>query len=82
MPACNAGKYIGEAIRSVLAQTYTDFELLIIDDGSTDDTRTVVRQFPDKRIRLIKPAVKIFPGLNRYSISNVFLGIAVDIKVL
>jgi glycosyltransferase involved in cell wall biosynthesis len=53
MPACNAGKYIAEAIRSVLDQTYTDFELLIVDDGSTDDTRGVVKQFRDGRIRLL-----------------------------
>ena len=53
MPARNAGKYIGEAIQSVLEQTYGDFELLIVDDGSTDDTPMVVRQFSDRRIRLI-----------------------------
>src|SRR3569833_1059647 len=53
MQACNAGKYIGEAIRSVLAQTYADFELLIVDDGSTEDTRMVEQQFSDHRIRLI-----------------------------
>ena len=38
MPAYNAGKYIGEAIDSVLQQSFTDFELLIINDGSTDNT--------------------------------------------
>jgi len=53
MPACNAGKYIAEAIRSVLEQTYADFELLIVDDGSTDDTVDVVRGFSDRRIRLL-----------------------------
>lgn len=53
MPARNAGKYIAEAIRSVLQQTYTDFELLIVDDGSTDDTVKVVRGFKDRRIRLL-----------------------------
>ena len=53
MPACNAGKYIADAIRSVLEQTYTDFELLIVDDGSVDNTVMVIRQFNDRRIRLI-----------------------------
>jgi len=38
MPAYNAGKYIREAIESVLQQTHRDLELLIVNDGSTDDT--------------------------------------------
>jgi glycosyltransferase involved in cell wall biosynthesis len=54
MPAYNAGKYIAEAIESVLQQTFTDFKLLIIDDGSTDDTAEIIRSFSDKRIRLIR----------------------------
>lgn len=41
MPAYNAGKYIREAITSVLEQSFTDFELLIVNDGSTDDTLIV-----------------------------------------
>ncbi len=53
MPAYNAGKYIGEAIASVLEQTFADFELLIIDDGSFDDTLAIIRGFTDPRIRLI-----------------------------
>ena len=53
MPAYNVAKYIGIAINSVLAQTFTDFELLIINDGSTDDTEKIVRSFSDDRIRLI-----------------------------
>ena len=53
MPACNAGKYIAEAIRSVLDQSFSDFELLIVDDGSTDDTQAVIRQFNDHRIRVL-----------------------------
>lgn len=53
MPAYNVAKYITKAINSVLAQTFTDFELLIINDGSTDDTEKVIRSFSDDRIRLI-----------------------------
>ena len=53
MPAYNAGKYIDDAIRSVLEQSFTNFELLIVDDGSTDDTREVVKSFTDERIILI-----------------------------
>ena len=53
MPAYNAGKYIGEAISSVLEQSFTDFELLIVNDGSTDDTEKIIRSFNDPRIVLI-----------------------------
>lgn len=53
MPAYNAGKYIGEAISSVLSQTFIDFELLIINDGSTDNTLEVINSFHDRRIVVI-----------------------------
>jgi glycosyltransferase involved in cell wall biosynthesis len=53
MPAYNAGSYIREAIDSVLEQTYTDFELLIVNDGSTDNTIRVVMSFNDPRIVLV-----------------------------
>jgi len=53
MPAYNAGKYIAEAIASVLCQSFDDFELLIIDDGSFDNTLSVIRSFSDPRIRLL-----------------------------
>jgi glycosyltransferase involved in cell wall biosynthesis len=53
MPAYNAEKYIGKAICSVLAQSFVDFELLIINDGSTDNTEKIIRYFDDDRIRLI-----------------------------
>ena len=45
MPAYNAEAYIGESIESVLAQTYADYELVIVDDGSTDGTRAVVEPY-------------------------------------
>ncbi|MDN3548010.1 glycosyltransferase family 2 protein [Mucilaginibacter aquaedulcis] len=53
MPAYNAGKYIREAIDSVLQQTFTDFELLIVNDGSTDNTVEVIQSFNDPRIVMI-----------------------------
>lgn len=53
MPAYNAAAYIAEAITSVLQQTFTDFELLIVNDGSTDNTTEVIRSFNDSRIILI-----------------------------
>lgn len=53
MPAYNAGKYIAEAIRSVLEQDFSDYELLIVDDGSSDDTRKIIDGFKDDRILVL-----------------------------
>ena len=53
MPAYNAEKYIGEAIDSILNQTFTDFEFIIIDDGSSDRTADIVKSYSDPRIRLL-----------------------------
>ncbi len=54
MTSYNAQAYIASAMESILAQTESDFECVIIDDGSTDDTIRVVKQFYDPRIRLIE----------------------------
>lgn len=51
MPAYNASRYLKESIDSVLAQTYTNWELLIVDDCSTDETAKIVQTYEDKRIR-------------------------------
>jgi glycosyltransferase involved in cell wall biosynthesis len=53
IPLYNKARHIRRAIDSVLAQTYQDFELLVVDDGSTDDGAEVVRGIADPRIRLI-----------------------------
>lgn len=50
LPTYNRADRVGKAIESVLAQTYTDFELLVIDDGSTDETEQVVTGYMDKRV--------------------------------
>jgi len=52
MPAYNAARWIGEAIDSVLAQTYGELELVVSDNASTDDTAAIVRSYDDERIRL------------------------------
>jgi glycosyltransferase involved in cell wall biosynthesis len=50
MPAYNVEKYIKEAIDSILCQTYSNFELIIADDGSTDKTKKIIESFNDSRI--------------------------------
>lgn len=54
MPSYNTEKYIANSIRSVVAQTYTNWELLIVDDCSTDNTDEIVAEFRDKRIKYLK----------------------------
>lgn len=54
IPAYNAEKYLVQSVESILTQTFTDFELLIIDDGSTDKTLEIANGFTDPRIRVIK----------------------------
>jgi len=50
----NTEKYIGKCIRSLLDQTFKDFEVVIIDDGSNDNTRSIIKNFDDKRIRYFR----------------------------
>ena len=54
MPSWNTGRFIAESIESVLAQTYKNWELLIVDDCSTDNTDEVVASFKDTRIKYFK----------------------------
>lgn len=53
MPAFNAAHYIREAIDSVLAQDHTDWELIVVNDGSTDDTPNILAGYADPRIKII-----------------------------
>jgi glycosyltransferase involved in cell wall biosynthesis len=54
IPVYNREKYIKEAIDSVLAQTFQDFELILVDDGSTDNSVNIIKGYTDKRITLIE----------------------------
>lgn len=56
IPAYNAEAFIGAAVRSVLAQTWTDLECVVVNDGSTDATRTVLAAIDDPRLRTIDQA--------------------------
>jgi glycosyltransferase involved in cell wall biosynthesis len=55
MPVYNAERYIAEAVQSILDQTFADFELLVVDDGSTDRSPSILRRFADRdpRVRLV-----------------------------
>ena len=54
MSVYNGERYLGQAIESILCQSYDDFEFLIVNDGSTDGTRDVIHSYDDPRIRLIE----------------------------
>jgi hypothetical protein len=56
IPAYNQAQYLGRSIRSALGQTCADLEILVVDDGSTDETPTVARSFTDARVRYIRKA--------------------------
>ena len=65
MPAYNDEKYIKESILSVLNQTYTEWELIIVEDCSTDNTCKIIRMFDDERIRLLKNDNNMGAALSR-----------------
>ena len=54
MPSYNTGDFIAETIQSVINQTYHNWELIIVDDCSDDDTIDVIQGFMDERIRLYR----------------------------
>ena len=56
MPVYNAAAHLCEAVDSILSQTFADFELLVIDDGSTDETAALLQRYRDPRIRLQRNA--------------------------
>ena len=56
IPLYNKAPYVRRALDSIAAQTFTDFELIVIDDGSTDDGAAIVEKYLDRRFRLIRQA--------------------------
>lgn len=64
MPVYNASRYLRECIDSVLSQTFADFEFLIVDDGSDDDSAAIVESYADPRIRLIRREHGYIASLN------------------
>ena len=70
MPMYNVEKYVRQAIASVLAQTYQHFELLCVDDGSTDGTLAIAASFADPRIRIISQENRGLSGARNTGINN------------
>ncbi|MEA2735824.1 MAG: hypothetical protein QOE14_2275, partial [Humisphaera sp.] len=67
MPVYNAARYLAEAVESILAQTFRDFEFVIVDDGSTDRSPAMLDEYAkrDSRIRIIRrPNTGIVGALN------------------
>lgn len=54
MPTYNYGRYVGDAIRSIQDQTFGDFEIVVVDDGSTDDTPAILAGLAEPRLRVIR----------------------------
>ena len=65
MAVYNAGQFVREAVASVLAQTYRDFELIVVDDFSADDSLAIVERFGDPRIQIIGHHINIGAALSR-----------------
>lgn len=70
MPVYNVRAYVAEAITSVLAQTFTDFELVIVDDGSTDGSTDICASFGDPRIRIVRQVNRGLAGARNTGISE------------
>jgi len=65
MPVYNASQYLKEAVDSILSQTYSDFELIVVDDGSTDSTLGILSGIDDRRLKIVgQPHAGITSALN------------------
>lgn len=70
IPAFNAMLYLPETVESVLRQTFTDFEVLIVNDGSSDNTAQWASQLVDPRVKLISQANQGLPGARNTGITH------------
>ena len=73
LPVYNGEKFIVKAIDSVLSQTFTDFELIVVNDGSTDSTLDIINGYDDERIKLINQSNQ-GPGASRNSALEIATG--------
>ena len=65
LPTYNRAGFLNRSIKSVLSQTFSDFELIVIDDASTDNTKEIVEGFQDKRIRYIRNEINLERSTSR-----------------
>lgn len=72
MPVYNSERYIDQSVKSILSQTYTDFELIIINDGSQDTTSRKLKKYKDKRLILVENKI------NRGLVYSLNLGIEIS----
>jgi glycosyltransferase involved in cell wall biosynthesis len=70
IPAFNVAAYLPAAVQSVLAQRYTDFEVIIVDDGSRDATAEIARSYTDPRVRLVSQANRGLAGARNTGIRH------------
>ena len=70
IPLYNKAPYVRKALESVFAQTYTDYELIVVDDGSTDGSFTIAKQFIDERLE-VKGAENSKAEINAYNLSPI-----------
>lgn len=70
IPVYNAEKYVAATIQSVLSQTYQNFEIIILDDGSPDNSIEVCQKFTDSRIRIIRQENRGLPGARNTGIRH------------
>ncbi|MEO0591507.1 MAG: glycosyltransferase family A protein, partial [Pseudomonadota bacterium] len=70
MPIYNVEAFVGEAVQSVLNQTFEDFELICVDDGGSDRSIDVVREFNDPRIRLVHQVNRGLAGARNSGIAH------------
>jgi glycosyltransferase involved in cell wall biosynthesis len=64
IPTFNCARFLGRAIETALTQTYRDYELIVVDDGSTDETREVVASFGSKLRYLYQPNGGVYSARN------------------
>jgi hypothetical protein len=80
IPSYNGARFIAQTVESVLHQTLTDFELVILDDHSNDDTLTVLAPFADPRMRVVRNPVNLGMGKNWNRVLS--LGVGKYVKLL